>query len=445
MTEHNLARLATIKDGTGHSIFGSSSAHMWLACSGSLIPNILAPDDAGVEAAYGTVAHAVSAEWLSTGKRPDHLVGTNEFIDSGNWGWLIEIDEEMMHYVEQAVDRSSMLQGEHLVEHRVDFSHLTPIPNQGGTLDFAALRPGHITLDDHKFGSSPENIVYAEENPQLMLYAIGLWGDRATDLMIMPAMVNTFTLRINQPRLGHFDEWDVSAKRLFEFGDYVKERAAAAWQIDAPRTPGPKQCRFCRVRATCAANASMQEDLLSGVFGDETPQTVEQMQQFMARIEDTTALEPFALQFASAADLPTAQMARLLSFRGMADAWWKALATELERRAATGEKIPGMKIVEGRTHRKFKDVRKAEQALIELGLSRDSIIKLVSPNAVEKLLRIKKYKTDSIKELLSGLVYKPPGRAALVPLSDRRAEVVDLGALVFEDTENPETREPEEY
>lgn len=430
MSEHkiNLAALAASKAAAAHSIFSPSASHMWLACSGSLVPNVLGSNDAGVDAAYGTVAHSVTEEWLSAGRRPDHLLGTNVFIDSGDWGFLIDIDEEMFHFVEQAVDRSEWVPGDQLVEYRVDFSHLTPIPNQRGTLDFAAMRPGSCTLDDHKFGSSPENIVYAEENPQLMLYAIGLDAEFGPKYNF-----KEFTLRINQPILRHFDEWTVSRGRLMDFADYVRQRAAAAWQIDAPRTAGAKQCRFCRVRASCAANAKMQEELVSAVFRDETVQTVEQMQEFVNRIDDD--LDPFKLHFAQVGQLTTAQMARLLPFRHMADSWWKALAAELDKRAAAGEKIPGMKIVEGRTHRQFKDEAKAREYLLQLGLARDAIIKesLVSPNQAETLLRRAGRKTKELPELFNGWVYKPPGKATIVPLSDRRDELVDVAGLVFGD------------
>ena len=231
---------------------------MWLPCPGSLIPNIMLPDAGNPDSAYGTVAHGLTEQWLKTGKAPEHLLHTTQTVD----GFEVLIDESMMYYVELAVDRCEWEPGEHIVERKVWFSHLTPIPRQGGTLDFAALRKRIGVFADHKFGKSPDNMVIAEDNSQAMLYAIGAMNDpdfKKYDLQ-------DFVIRINQPRLDHYDEWHTTRKRLIEFGHYVKERAALAWSFDAPRVPGPKQCRFCKIRGSCSANAKFQEDLMNAVF-----------------------------------------------------------------------------------------------------------------------------------------------------------------------------------
>lgn len=436
MTEHRLSLQAlAAKLALGaHSIFSPSGSHMWLACSGSLIPNVLAQDAAGPDAAYGTVAHGVTETWLRNGRRPDHLIGMKEWVEAGEWGYLIEIDEEMLHYAQQCVDRSEWMPGDQLVEYRVDFSHLTPIPHQGGTLDFAAMLKKRAYLDDHKFGSAPDNIVYAEENPQLMIYALGLHAAFGEQYGF-----EDFVLRINQPRLNHFDEWATTRKRLLEFGDYVRERAAAAWQLDAPRTPGAKQCRFCKVKATCAANARLQAQLTEGVFGDSTTQSAEQMESFAESLDS----EDFTLNFEPTGNLTTNRLVKLLPFRGMAEAWWASLEAELNKRAAAGDMPKGMKFVEGRTKRQFKSEAKAREHLEQLGLPRDKIVKekTVSPAQAEKLLLTNGYKRSQLPELLSDLVYKPPGRATLVPLSDKRPAVEDVTSLVFEDVE---THEPQE-
>lgn len=425
--ELDLVQLAKIKDNTGHSIFGPSSSHMWMACPGSLIPNILAPDDAGEEAAYGTVAHEVSEIWLRTRQKPVHLLGTNMAVDHEDGWFLIDIDRDMFKYVEEAVRACLIIPGDHIVEQRVYFSEYTPIPNQGGTMDFAALSPGLMHVRDHKFGNSPENIVYAERNPQGMMYALGLflaWDHKYHFKRII--------IGINQPRLGHFDEWECSREELLAFGEELRAAAHAAWRLDAPRVPGVKQCRFCRVRGSCAANAKLQEDLLDAVWDAAgAPVTVEDMADFEARLD--SLVKPYNLQGREVGTLTTEQLAKLLPFRSMAERWWKALEEELNRRALHGEQVKGFKLVESATHRKFRNPGIAEATLLDMDVPRKEIMKvsMVSPAEVERVLARHGHTDDEIIEILKPLVIKPAGKKVLALESDKRKPTTDADDDVF--------------
>lgn len=441
MSEHkiDLSQLAKIKDGSGHSIFGASGSHMWLNCTGSLIPNLLAKDEAGYDAAWGTVAHGVTEEWLLKGRAPEHLLGKKVVVGDDIETWhQVEIDESMLWAAEQCVDRCDWEPGEHVVELHVDYSHLTPIPNQGGTLDFAALRRYFAKMFDHKFGKSPDNIVYAEDNSQLMLYAIGLLNDPRFKHLDL----KNFVLGINQPRLDHYDEWEVSRSYLLEFGEYASIRMHEAWSLDAPRTPGPKQCRFCRIKASCPENAKMQEDLLGGVFSDESLTTVEDFTSRLSR-------EDFELRTAKLRTLTIEQKARLLPFRKSAEAWWSALQADLEKAFVDGAEIPGYKAVAARTRRKFRNPAQAERHLLSLGIPFDELVeeRMVTPAQAEKVLLRHKFKRKDLPEVLEGLIYKPEGKATLVPLSDRRPALRHLSADAFQDetqTDETQTDETEE-
>ena len=427
MSEHriDLKRLESIRDGSGHSIFGASGSSMFLNCPGSLIPNLLAEDNAGEDAAYGTVAHAVGEEWRRSGRKPVELLGTNRFVPSGEWGYLIWIDEVMMDYVSQSVGWSSMLPGDHLVEVRVDYSDLTPIKKQGGTLDFAAMMNGRAYVQDEKYGKN--DLVLAEENTQLMLYAYGIyreWG--------WLYGFKEFVLRISQPRKDNFDEWVCSRERLLEFAAWAKERMALAWSPDASRIPGPKQCRWCKVRGTCAAAAKLENDLISEVFSDlmveYNPDDIRSFKDELdiGMVKPTLDLMTLSIE----------QMVTLKRYRKFSDAFWKALETELNRRAIVeNQKIPGMKLVEGRSHRVFAKPKVAAQRLIELGCDEKNVVveSVVSPAEAEKLLRKAGHRNKDLPELLEGLVRRPPGKPTLVFLSDKRPELQDVSADVFAD------------
>lgn len=424
MTEHriDLKKLETIRDGSGHSIFGASGAPMFLRCTGSLIPNLLAPDDAGEDAAYGTVAHALGEQWRKTGVKPVHMIGKKKFVPSGEWGFMIEIDETMLDYVQMSVDWSSLLPGDHIVEVRVDYSDLTPIKKQGGTLDFGALRRRIAVIQDEKYGKSEE--ISAEEHYQLMLYAYGVY--REWDWFYG---FKEFVIRISQPRLDNFDEWKISVADLLEFAEWAKGRMHEAWTPNAPRTPGHKQCKWCKVKSSCAAAAKMENDLVTEAFAGIRSYDEEDIEQFKSELDIGMLSRPLDVM-----TLSLEQMANLKMYRKFSESFWNALDKELMRRAIVmQEKIPGMKLVNGRSSRKFVSKAQALKALVGLGCDRKDVLveELVSPSQAENLLRKAGHRHKDLPELLAGLVEKSPGKPTLVPLSDRRSEIKDITEDAF--------------
>jgi hypothetical protein len=438
----SLEQLRTIRDGSGHSIYGPSGSGMWLNCPGSLLPNLLAKDDGNEDSAYGTVAHGVTELWGKTCKRPMHLVGKNEFVEAGEWGFLVWIDEEMLDYAQMCIEWVDWIEGDKLWERRVDFSRITPIPNQTGTADLiiVQLEQRRILVVDWKFGKGVK--VFAEHNTQGMLYALGaLWEMEAK----YGVRFDIIEIRIGQPRLDHFDEWELTRDDLIEFAGWAKARMALAWQLDAPRVAGVKQCEFCKVKASCAANAKLNIELTEGVFENlENPHPVsaEQMQEFKDRIDHELHMEAI-----EAATLTTEQLAKLLPFRRLADKWWKTIDIELMKRSVAGEDLTPLqwKIVEARSRRKFKDKTEAVQNLEDLGVPPWQSIKeeLVSPAEAERLLIKAGHRKKDLPSLLEGLTYKPPGKPTLARLTDKRPVMADITEGVFDNLET-ETTEDEE-
>lgn len=434
----NLDQLAKIRDGSGHSCYGPSGSAMYLNCVGSLIPNLLANDVAGIDAAWGTVAHGVTELWGKTGKRPDHLVGTNEWVEAGDWGYLIDIDDVMLDFCQMCIDWVDFLPGEKFWERRVDFSRLTPIPRQSGTADFIAIdrKKKRMVVTDWKFGKAHQ--IFAEGNTQGMLYALGALFefDAAFDGFYD---IQEIEIRIAQPRLDHFDVWIISRDDLLEWSAWAKERMALAWTINAPRTAGAKQCEFCRVKATCAANAKLNIEMTEGIFTDTTePVDADDMLAFQDRVDDLN----FEVNPTDVGTLSTSQLASMSVFRSMAERWWKSLDVELLRRAKVGEDMSkhGLKIVESRSFRVFNDDKVAVRHIVALGVPRSDVVteKVATPAQAEKLLRKAGHKHKDIPSLLVDLISKPPGKPTLAPLSDKRAAIVDLSEAVFGDTTNPE-------
>lgn len=449
MSDHALKVIDLDKlaaDRGGHSSFAPSASARWLTCPGSLIPGLLAPDTAGYDAALGTVAHSMAELWLKSGERPSHLVGTTEAVDEGHEVFVIEIDDTMLDNVQTYVDWCEAEPGDHYVEQRVYFSQLTPIPNQGGTADFMALRWQKLVVIDYKNGigervqaaedmddpraiiRNPDGTVHLNGNSQAMLYALGVFfeHDWLYDFQ-------TIEIRIAQPRLDNFPVWVTTREHLLEFADWVKGRAAIAWQLNAPRHPSPKACRFCPVKATCTAFIVQWDRMTDGVFDNlDDDVSVERMQEFTDRLESD---EGYMFRPVDPTKLTTKQMAKLLPWRSAVERWWSDLAQELETRALNQVEVPGYKLVESRSFRVYRDAAKAAEHLDFLGLDLETIWDrtMISPAKAEDALRKVGYKRKQLPDLLSSVVRHPPGRPTLAPVSDNRPALNSAANNPFDD------------
>ncbi len=456
MSEHRgaltLADVAQMA-ATGHSAFSPSSSKMWLTCAGSLIPNILADDETSKEAAEGTVAHSVAETWLTKGKKAARaLVGTTEYCD----GWPIEITDEMLGYVKLYVDwvkDAEQEAVEYFTETRVDFSDLTPIPDQGGTADHAAVieiedelfngqgdKAYELVVTDLKYGKGVR--VIAQGNTQAKLYGYGFWCRLRKKYNIVQ-----LRLRIAHPRLTEgFTEEVVPLGAMLEFAEHVKKRSKAAWKFDAPRTPSDEACQWCKVKGTCAAAYQFLAEVTSDVFEDdddewEEPKSYDRKAQEQANenLEDELGDAPF--QPLDPVRLSTKSLAKILRYRSTMEKFFNAVESELLDRAISREEdIPGWKLVEGRTIRRWPDNEAhVFRRLRKLGLHEDVIYKLdmISPaQAEERLMAKAGLKKDAAAKLINALAIKPPGGKSLVRVSDNRKALASDGEVFADDDED---------
>lgn len=446
-TEHtiNLERLRTIRDGSGHSIFGASGSGMWLNCPGSLIPNLLTPDTNNPDSAYGTVAHAITEEWGITGTRPVHRIGELHFFDIPQWDIVVKVTDDMLDYAQACIDYVDFIPGIKHWERWVDYSRITPILNQGGTADLIIvdIEQRKITICDWKFGKGVR--VYATRNTQLILYALGALWEMERKYKVT---FDTIEVRIAQPRLDHFEEWSCDRDTLIEFAGWAKARMALAWSVHAPRVSGQKQCEFCRVRPSCAAAAMLNVELTEGAFENldaEHPVSPEEMQSFKERLDDEW--ENFAISVIETGSLTTEQLCKLRPYKRVADKWWEGIDKELMRRHVHGDNLMqyDFKVVEGRANRAFENAAQAVEHLVTLGVPRDKLVKTeyASPAQVEELLKDAGHRRKDIPSLLEGYIKKPPGKPTIVNISDKREPMGDIteGAFNSLDSETETTEE----
>lgn len=430
-----LARYGTGRH--GHAHFAPSSSSGWLNCPGYLLANAVVGDTAGAEAAYGTVAHTLAEVWRGNGYRPDGHVG--EVITVGAHD--VTIDMDMLRYVQEFIEWCDEVPGDAFVEQRVDLSEYLPIPEQRGTADHVVCAPGVLTVTDLKMGVGVK--VYVENNSQAMLYALGAFAE--WDWVYG---FKRIVIRICQPRLGYFGVWECDRATLMRFGEYVRQRSALAWSVDAPRTPGEKQCRFCRVSVTCPALSIHLENLADAAFGDDdlAPTGLDDLDDLSAdkwvatgpvyaveQLQDheATLLSLGAATLCAVSGLSTELLAYRMEFVKLYRKWFAQIESELTRRVENGESVRGWQLKPGRRSYDWKDV-KAAQKLLRTEIADKELYHVTFLSLVEakKKLRALGMKPKLIAEFLATVVKETPGNLRLSHASpdgrDHHAEVDDV-------------------
>lgn len=249
-----------------HAKLSPSGAHRWIACAGSLAMESGIEDKGSEFAAEGTAAHFLASECLEGEHDAKFFLGRRILVGVRETMWteltapkgasIFTADADMCREVQKYIDavREAAQGGELHVEQRLPIFGGV-IPDQFGTSDAVVVFPKLLKVGDLKYGRGVQ--VFAEENEQGMLYALG-----ALDEFDLLGDIEQVEITIYQPRLNHTDSWTCSVEHLREF----EQRAIAAGKhalaiIDAapfgaPGTytnelnPGPDQCRFCEAKAT---------------------------------------------------------------------------------------------------------------------------------------------------------------------------------------------------
>ena len=174
--------------------------------------------------------------------------------------------------------------------------------------------------------------VSAKNNPQLRLYAMGA-------INIFP---NTERIKttIYQPRLFSYDSEELSKRELLEWAiEIVKPRAEEAIKGEGILTPTTDACKFCKLRSKCKVRADFQLEAAQKEFS-----VVDQKANLVQNI-------------------PVEQIARILEIAPAFIDWFKDVQAYALGQLAAGVKIPGYKLVEGRSNRIITDDAKVRELL----------------------------------------------------------------------------------
>lgn len=380
-----------------HAILSASTAHRWLECTPSArLEELEGRDDCSMYAAEGTAAHALAEIKLSYrfGK-----IGPMAY-DQALMEWHDNPDyekyynQEFEEYVNDYVNFVCNLgdeysqEGKYYIyfEFRVNFSNIVP---QGfGTADTLIVTEDSVHVVDLKFGKGVP--VTAIGNPQLRLYGMG-----ALNLFPNTKFVKT---TIYQPRLASTDTEILKKEELLDWAiNYVVPRAEEAIQGKGKLHASEEACRFCKLRGKCKERADMQLENARREFEVDTLENnlVENMSP--ERIAEVLTIAPMFIE------------------------WFKDVQAYALGQLMQGKKIPGFKLVEGRSIRQIIDPEAVKKKLLDMGFKEDDILKpreMLPLTSLEKLVGKKLFAYE-----FADYIEKPMGKLTLASEDDRRPEV----------------------
>lgn len=369
-----------------HALLSASGAKKWINCTKSIEMEKDIPDKPSSYAAEGTTAHALGEAKLRLALKRITRVQYHKMIKD------LEITEDMEEYTDGYRDfvlerynaaKSQVPDAMIDFERRLDFSPW--VPDGFGTGDVVILADDATEIIDLKYGQGLR--VSAKENPQLLLYALGVIESYGYMYDI-----GTITTTIYQPRLDNIDSDTIPTEELLVWGERTKDIAQRAYNGEGECNAG-KHCDdgFCKARPMCRAYAEQK-------------------------------LKLTALDFKKPAELSPEEIAEVMDQASHLAKWAEMVKSyALDQALNYGIRYPGFKIVEGRSNRTYaKPNDDIVQILTNEGYDECDLYKkeLLSVSAMERFLSKAKF-----NELLGEAVIKPPGKPTLVPVEDRRPEL----------------------
>ena len=224
-----------------HSELGPSSSERWMNCPGSVLASRGIKEQSEY-AAEGTAAHELSKWVRETGKPASDWKGTTLVVGD----YQFKVGKPMIDSVQTFVDDCAKIEGDALIEEMVHYEEI--VPGGFGTLDDGRLKEYVCNITDLKHGTGVK--VFAKENSQLKLYALGVYFK-----LKWLYEFDHFLLRICQPRLRHFETFELSLGHLLQWAfDVVRPAAKLAMTPGAPIVAGP-WCKFCKRKDKCQVRA----------------------------------------------------------------------------------------------------------------------------------------------------------------------------------------------
>ena len=359
-----------------HAILSASSSHRWLHCNPSARLEQEFEDRETEAAKEGTAAHALCEHKL---RRALKLQSKKPVSPYDSEEMDIHIDGYVQFVLETIAEARKICADPIInIEQRLDFSCY--VPDGFGTGDCVIISDQTLHIIDFKYGRGV--LVEAENNPQMMLYALGA-------LHVYDSLydIEEVAMTVYQPRRENISTWTISVSELKAWANNtLRPKAQLAYEGKGEYIPGP-WCTFCRAAVKCRARAEEKLRLAQYEFAKPPLLTDTEIEEILGKLEDLTK-------------------------------WANEIqAYALDAALNHGKEWQGWKLVEGRSNRKYTDENAVAAAAKQAGyldIYRQSLLPLTE---MEKLMG-----KQAFSDILGVLVLKPPGKPTLVPLSDKRPE-----------------------
>ncbi len=375
---------------TTHAYLSPSSAHRWLICPPIVQFEAEAPGSGSSSfAAEGTAAHALAEAYLTKrfklGKATAMIkeAKASTFYDT-------EMEEAITYYCDLVEEHANAYDKPIIeLESKLDMSKWAP--DVKGTSDVVLIADGVVEIIDLKYGKGVP--VYAENNPQLMLYALG-----AYDKYSILYDFDKIKMTIIQPRLDNVSTFEIETEELLYWADnYVAPRAVQAYEGVGEWTITDDVVKFSKIRAQLRPRAEKNFKLIDKYDGKE------------------------------AATLSDEEIAEILDRAPEIKKWLDHVETFALSQALSGKaNYPGFKVVAGRSVRKISDPQAVMLTLDLEGYEESQYTKpkeLLALGALEKLVGKKE-----LTALIGDYIVKPEGKPTLVPESDKRPPLHDANS-----------------
>lgn len=369
-----------------HALLSASSSHRWLNCPPSARLCESYEDKGSDYAAEGTDAHSLCEFKLKM------VLGMNAQDPTENLTYYSEEMDDCANgyaaYVLELVETAKKSSSDPvvLIEQRLDYSRF--VESGYGTGDCVIVADGTLSIVDYKHGRGI--LVEADNNPQMMLYALG-----ALEIFDGIYDIDTVSMTVYQPRRSSISTFTLSKDDLYQWAeDTLKPAAELAYAGNGDYQCG-EWCQFCKAKHDCRERAEYNLELAKFDFQLPPLLTDEDVEEILGRVDELVS-------------------------------WANDIKDYALQAAVGGKEWDGWKLVEGRSNRRYTDEAVVAETVTAAGYDPYER-KVLGVTAMTSLLGKKRF-----EEVLGSYIEKPQGKPTLVPESDKRP-VINTAKQDFND------------